>query len=121
MLITAVGLRLYLHGVRVQHIYPGGYILHHLFTGIFISVPAAFILAFGTRLLWLAVVIRLALGVGAGLMLDEITYLVMTRASDDDYVSWTSLLGAIVFLAMATGLVLGLYYWHETKRHTDRK
>lgn len=121
MLATVVGLRLYLHGVRVQHIYPGGYLFHHLFAGILITVPAAFVLAFGTRNRWLAVAVRIALGAGSGLMLDEITYLVMTRATDEDYVSWTSLGGVIVFVSAAAALILGLYRWHETKRRTDRE
>jgi hypothetical protein len=49
MLATFVGQRLYLHLIRVQHIYPAGYLLHHLFTGTLIVIPSAFILAFGTR------------------------------------------------------------------------
>ena len=67
MLATVMSLRLYLHLVEVQHVYPGGYLIHHLFTGILIIVPAAFVLAFGTRFRWLAIVTRLALGVGSGL------------------------------------------------------
>ena len=47
MLGTVLCLRLYLHLVRVQHVYPGGYLVHHLFVGVLIELPAAFILAFG--------------------------------------------------------------------------
>jgi hypothetical protein len=49
MLGTVLCLRLYLHLVRVQHFYPGGYLVHHLFVGVLIELPAAFILAFGAR------------------------------------------------------------------------
>jgi hypothetical protein len=35
------------------------------------------------------------------LVLDEITYLVMTKASDDDYVSRTSWLGSVGFVTLA--------------------
>jgi len=49
MLGTVLCLRLYLHLVRVQHVYPGGYLVHHLFLGVLIELPAAFILAFGAR------------------------------------------------------------------------
>jgi len=49
MLGAVFCLRLYLHLVRVQHVYPGGYLVHHLFVGVLIELPAAFILAFGAR------------------------------------------------------------------------
>jgi hypothetical protein len=49
MLGTVFCLRLYLHLVRVQHFYPGGYLVHHLFLGVLIELPAAFVLAFGVR------------------------------------------------------------------------
>jgi hypothetical protein len=49
MLATFVCLRLYLPPVRVQHLYPGGLLVHHLFFGVLIVLPAAFLLAFGTR------------------------------------------------------------------------
>lgn len=119
MLVTVVSLRLYLHLINVQHIYPGGYLLHHLFTGVLITVPAAFVLAFGTRFLWLAISTRVALGVGAGLMLDEMTFLVMTKATDEDYVSSVSLIGALVFVGAGLILAFGLYRWHESKRVSD--
>ena len=119
MLVTVVSVRLYLHLVQVQHVYPGGYLVHHLFTGILIMVPAAFVLAFGTRFRWLAIVTRLALGVGAGLILDEMTYLVMTPAGDADYVSSVSVLGAVVFVGAGLVLAFALYRWHESKMVTD--
>ena len=109
LLGTLVGLRMYLHLVRVQHVYPGGYLVHHLFTGIFILIPAAFLLAFGTRRRAVAVWARVAVGVGSGMILDEITYLVMTKASDDDYVSRTSFVGGAGFVALAVVVLWWLY------------
>ena len=82
MLATFACLRLYLHLVHVRHIYPGGYLVHHLFIGVLIEVPAAFILAFGAHNRMLALVAPAALGIGAALMLDEVTYLVATKATD---------------------------------------
>ncbi len=119
MFATVISLRLYLHFVGVQHVYPGGYLVHHLFTGILIIIPAAFVLAYGTRFRWLAIVTRLALGVGTGLILDEMTYLVMTGTSDDDYVSSVSLFGAVIFVGVGLTLAFALYRWHESKRVTD--
>jgi hypothetical protein len=51
-----------------------------------------------------------ALGVGSGMILDEITYLVATRATDRDYVSRVSLDGSIVLVTLAAILLL-LVYW----------
>jgi hypothetical protein len=57
-----------------------------------------------------AIAARVALGIGSGMVLDEITFLVMTKASDDDYVSAVSLIGGIVFIGLAV-ILLGLLYW----------
>jgi hypothetical protein len=119
MLGTVLCLRLYLHLVRVQHFYPGGYLVHHLFVGVLIELPAAFILAFGARNRALAFGARdralaflapVALGIGSGMILDEMTYLVATKASDRDYVSWVSLGGAIGFVSLAAILLVGIYW-----------
>jgi len=113
MLATFACLRLYLHLVHVRHIYPGGYLVHHLFLGVLITVPAAFILAFGARNRILARVAPAALGIGCALMLDEVTYLVATKATDQDYVSNVSLAGAAVLIFLAVILLLALYKSHR--------
>ena len=115
MLVTFACQRLYLHLVRVQHVYPAGYLVHHLFWGALIVIPAAFVLAFGTRLRWLGLAAPVALGVGSAMVLDEITYLIATKASDEDYVSSVSLVGAIILISMATGFLLFLYRCHRDK------
>jgi len=101
--------RLYLHIVGVTHIYPGGYLLHHLFAGVLFLIPAAFVLAFGPHTGRSAVRARVAVGVGSGLVLDEMTFLIMTKATDEDYVSAISLLGSIGFLTAAVVLLWLLY------------
>jgi hypothetical protein len=115
MLGTFVCQRLYLHLVSVQHVYPAGYLVHHLFTGALIVIPAAFILAFDTRNRLLAFLAPAALGVGSAMVLDEVTYLVATQATDEDYVSGVSLWGAITLISLATILLLVLYRWHCEK------
>jgi len=115
MLVTFACQRLYLHLVRVQHVYPAGYLVHHLFWGALIVIPAAFVLAFGTRKRWLALAAPVALGIGSAMVLDEITYLIVTKASDEDYVSSVSLVGALVLISMATGFLLFLYRCHRDK------
>ena len=109
MLGTVVCQRLYLHLVRVQHIYPGGHLLHHLFVGVLIVIPAAFVSAFGTRFRVVALLTPVALGIGSAMVLDEVSYLVLTRATDEDYVSRTSLYGAVVFITLAAVVLLALY------------
>ncbi len=113
MLATFTSLRLYLHLVHVRHVYPGGYLVHHLFIGVLIEVPAAFILALGARNRLLALAAPIAIGIGSALMLDEVTYLVATRASDQDYVSSLSLGGAIVLISLAVIFLLMLYRSHR--------
>ena len=112
MLATVFCLRLYLHLVHVRHIYPGGYLVHHLFVGVLIQVPAAFLLAFGSRHRVLA---RVILGIGTGLILDEVVYLVATKASDADYVSRISLVGSLVLVSLAVIFLLALYALHRDK------
>ena len=109
MLGTFAVMRLFLHLVRVQHIQPGGVLVHHLFTGTLLVIPAAFLLAFGTRHRWLALLTPVALGIGSAMVLDEMVYLVMTQASDADYTSPLSLYGGAAFTA-AGGLLLWLLY-----------
>jgi len=113
MLATFVGQRIYLHLVRVQHIYPGGYLLHHLFTGTLIVIPAAFILAFGTRNRLLTVFAPAALGIGSAMILDEIVYLVATRATDQDYTSPLSFWGAGILISTAMLFLFFLYCCHR--------
>jgi hypothetical protein len=115
MLATFACQRLYLHLVRVQHVYPAGFLVHHLFIGALIEIPAAFILAFGTRNRLLARAAPIALGIGSAMVLDEITYLIATKASDEDYVSSVSLFGAITLISIATAFLLFLY-----RRHCDK-
>src|SRR2546421_9881721 len=95
MLATFVCQRLYLHLVRVQHVYPAGYLLHHLYTGALIVIPAAFIFSFGTRNRLLTLLAPAALGIGSALVLDQVTYLVVTQATDEDDVSPVSFSWAI--------------------------
>ncbi len=109
MLGTVGVLRLYLHLVRVQHIYPGGVLLHHLFIGALLLIPAAFVLAFRPQRRWVAAVALLALGSGSGMVLDEVTFLVLTKASDADYTSAVSWEGSLVLVTLAV-IGLGVIY-----------
>lgn len=109
MLGTVLCLRLYLHLEGVRHVYPGGHLVHHLFLGILIELPAAFLLILGTSNRGVRVVATAAVGVGSGMILDEVTYLVATNGSDADYVSHVSLYGAIALISVAVIFLLVVY------------
>jgi len=113
LLSTVVCLRLYLHLAGVRHIYPGGFLVHHLFVGVLIALPAAFLLAFEPRNALLGRAALVALGIGSALILDEVTYLVATKGTDADYVSRVSLFGAIGFVCLAAILLLAIYTSHR--------
>lgn len=116
MVGTVLVLRLYLHLIGVRHVYPGGHLVHHLFTGILVLIPAAFMLAFGPRRRLTAVLARVAAGIGSGLTLDEMTFLIMTKATDEDYVSRVSLLGGMGFTALAALLLWALFWCQRSRR-----
>jgi hypothetical protein len=113
LLSTLLCLRLYLHLVGVRHIYPGGFLVHHLFIGVLIALPAAFLLAFDMRNRLLVFSAPVALGIGSALILDEVAYLVATKGTDEDYVSRVSLFGAIAVVSMAVILLLAIYRLHR--------
>ena len=109
LLATFAGQRFFLHSVGVHVVYPGGYLVHHLFFGALLLIPAAFTLALGPRSRFTAALSRIALGIGSAMILDEIVYLVATKASDADYISPLSLNGAIIFIALGVLLLWVLY------------
>lgn len=109
MLATFAGQRLFLHLVGVHHVRTGGVIIHHLFFGVAMVIPAAFVLAFDIPNRLAAILARVALGSGSAMVLDEIVYLVATQASDGDYVSSLSLMGGIAFMSLGVLLLLVLY------------
>jgi hypothetical protein len=113
MLATIAGTRLHLHLGGVHHIYPFGYLLHHLYTGALLVIGAAFLLAFASNNRLVAMATRVILGIGSALVLDEVIYLVMTQASDTDYVSSVSLWGSVVLTGLGTGLLFVLYWLHR--------
>jgi hypothetical protein len=109
MVIIVVGLRLYLHLVGINHLYVFGYIVRHLFSGVMIVIPAAFVLAFVPSRRSVAQAFTIALGVGSGLVLDEIVFLIATSATKEDYVSPMSVWGSIVFLSIGAVLLLTIF------------
>jgi hypothetical protein len=115
MLATFAAMRLHLHLSGVHHVYPFGHLLHHLYPGALLVIAAAFILAFTPDNRLVAIVTRVALGIGSAMVLDEVVYLVVTQASDADYVSSVSLWGAVILMSLGTILLFALYWLHCDK------
>jgi hypothetical protein len=109
MVVTVVGVRLKLHLIGIQHLYVAGYIVRHLFSGLFLVISSAFVLAFVPRQRWLAKVAATVLGIGTALVLDEVVFLIATNASKEEYLSSLSLTGSIIFISLAAVLLLILY------------
>lgn len=109
LVVTVVAVRLKLHLIGIQHLYIGGHIVRHLFTGVLLLIPASFVLAFVPRQRWLAKLAAVVLGIGTALVLDEVVFLVATNGSKEEYVSWLSLGGAIICISLAVILLLILY------------
>jgi hypothetical protein len=110
MLATFAAFRLYLHFVNPDSdLFIAGYNVHHLYTGVMVVIPAAFVLAFGTRSVLYRRAAQAALGSGSGLVLDEVIYLIATDGSNAAYLSSISVWGGVTFVAIATGLLLLLY------------
>jgi hypothetical protein len=117
MLLTFVGQRFYLHLVPIKHLMVAGHLVHHLFVGLLIQIPAAFILACGPRNRIVALIAPMALGIGTAMILDEAIYLIAMEAAfvdpektGDFYRTPVSLWGAIILVSIAAGLLLLLSY-----------
>ena len=109
MLVVVIGMRLYLHLVRVTHVYIGGHVFRHLFQGVILVIPAGFILAFAPQQPWLMVLALAVFGASSGLILDEIVYLMATKTTDEDYVSGLSLRGSIWFNIIGAIVLFTIY------------
>jgi len=121
MLATFAGQRLFLHLVGVHHVHASGVLVHHLFFGVLIVIPTAFVLALGAPNRALAVLSRMALGIGSAMVLDEMVYLMATQATDADYVSPLSFWGAVILVTLAALLLLILHGLRARDGERDRE
>lgn len=118
MVGTVMVIRAYLHLVNPDtDLIIAGHEVHHLFSGAVVVLLAAFTLAFGVEGARRRATVSL-LGVGAGLVLDEIVFLVATDGSNRAYLTPVSVRGAIVSTAIAAVVVAGLAL--RARRNADR-
>jgi hypothetical protein len=108
--VTFVGQRCYLHFVdHNTDLYILGHNVHHLFVGVVMAIPAAFVLAFQPEIPILRFAALAILGSGVSMILDEFVFLIATDGTNDSYIKPISLWGAIVLQCLAVGLLLLLY------------
>jgi hypothetical protein len=107
LVLTFVTQRLILHHSPPDtHVFVGGYLVHHLFSGVLILIPTAFLLAFGLRSPKKRAVALMVLGFSSAMVLDEVIYLICTDGSGVAYRGRVSLWGAIALEALAAGFLL---------------
>lgn len=109
IVVTFLMTRLNLHLRGVWHVYVKGHILRHLFTGTFLVIPTGFMLAFGLHHKWSMILTLMIFGIGSGLILDEIVYLMATNRTDADYTSRRSLHGGIWLTLIGVIALLSIY------------
>jgi len=107
MLATIILQRVYLHAVDPNaDLFLLGYNVHHLFTGVLIEIPAAFVIAFRPHRMLTRRLAEMALGVGSAMVLDEVIYLIATDGSNAAYLTAVSLWGAVVLISAAALLLI---------------
>jgi hypothetical protein len=107
LVLTFVTQRLILHHSHPDtHVFVGGYLVHHLFSGVLILIPTAFLLAFGLRTPRKRNVALMVLGFSSAMVLDEVIYLICTDGSGVAYRGRVSLWGAVALEALAAGFLI---------------
>ncbi len=100
LVVTFVGLRVWLHIYPNTDLNIGSYNIHHLYTGIlfvvFCGIPLV-LLSIDNRLMDL---LSIGFGAGLGMVLDEWVYLIATDGSNASYLLPVSLYGGIIFIAL---------------------
>lgn len=103
MLVTFVTQRLVLHHSSPDtHVFIAGFLVHHLFSGVLILIPTAFMLAFGIESPRKRALALATLGFSSAMVLDEVVYLVCTDGSGVAYRGGVSFWGALLLLSAAS-------------------
>jgi len=112
LIITILLIRLYLFIFPNTNFAIGSYGVHHIFIGSVLLIIAVILLMFNisncsTYILG---------GISTALIIDQIIFLIVTDGSDKNYLSRTSLYGALVLTFVIILTVLVLYFSKEKKR-----
>ncbi len=113
MVVTFVGLRLYLSFSPDSDFNVGPYNIHHLFTGLLLITfcgIAVILFKDRTRVMDACCV---GFGVGLALALDEWVYLIATDGSNASYLLPVSFWGGVVMIALACLYIAILYLFNR--------
>jgi len=111
MLLTFTTQRLILHHSHPDtHVFVAGFLVHHLFSGILVLVPTAFLLAMGIRSPLKRKIALVSLGFSSAMVLDEVIYMICTDQSGVAYRGSVSLWGAVVLLSAATFFLIAAHF-----------
>ena len=116
MIGTVVVLRAWLFITPNADFTVRGVNIHHLYSGVLLTVLAAIPLALASSGGAIRRIQVACLGVGLGLMLDEWVYLIMTDGSNASYLLPISWWGAVVALGLASAYTM---YCHARAARTD--
>jgi hypothetical protein len=97
------------HSSPDTHVFLAGHLVHHLFSGVLILVPTAFLLAIGIRTPWRRNLAQVVLGFASAMVLDEVIYLIGTDGSGVAYRGPVSLWGAVALLSLATVFLVSVH------------
>jgi hypothetical protein len=97
------------HSPPSTHVYVSGYLVHHLFSGVLLLIPTAFLLAFGIRSDRGRALLTMLLGVSSSMVLDEVIFLICTDGSGEAYRGRVSFWGALTLMALASGVLLTIF------------
>jgi hypothetical protein len=109
------------HSSPDTHVYVGGYLVHHLFSGVLVLIPTAFLFSFGIRASWAKDLARAALGFSSAMVLDEVVYLVCTDGSGQAYRGAASLEGAAVLMILASAFLVAIFYRARRRTPVERR
>ncbi|HLF93430.1 MAG TPA: hypothetical protein VJB14_08205 [Planctomycetota bacterium] len=99
------------HSSPDTHVFIAGVLVHHLFSGVLILIPTAFLLAMGIRTPWRRDLARAVLGFSSAMVLDEVIYLICTDGSGVAYRGSLSLGGAAVLVSLAVAFLVAAHGW----------
>jgi hypothetical protein len=120
MWLTFFAQRLILHHSSPDtHVFIAGYLVHHLFSGVLVLIPVAFLFALGIRTPRRRNLGRVVLGFASAMVLDEVVYLVCTDGSGVAYRSFISLWGAVILMSIASIFVISVHCLSQRCLHTS--
>ena len=113
MVVTFVGIRLYLYFSPDADLNVGPYNVHHLFTGLLLITFCGLAVILFKERTRATDACCAGFGVGLALALDEWVYLIATDGSNASYLSPVSFVGGVVMITLACLYIAVLYLFNR--------